>query len=228
MDRYARCIAVWDDIFSKQAAIFPKAKETGVAALDEGLRWLTCGSSSVLDFGCGNGTLLCFCSLYGTKTHVGVDLSPKAIESAAVRSKLAPSGEFTFLCGGTELLKTLPAASMDGAILSNILDNLYPADARFALSELARILRPGGKLLVKLNAFLTDEQASQWNLRRIEGNLFDDGLLLWNNTDAEWEALFAPRFSVVRRAEVLFEGQEQPNRLFGLVNQPSGQSRAAD
>ena len=66
--------------------------------------------------------------------------------------------------------------------MSNILDNLYPEDAETVLNEVNRLLRPGGKLMVKLNPFLAEEQITEWGIRKIREDLLDDGLILWNRS----------------------------------------------
>ena len=79
------------------------------------------------------------------------------------------------------------------------------------------MLKRGGKLLVKLNPFLSEKQIKEWNIKTIEGNLLDDGLLLWNNTDAEWERLFKEKFSTVAKKEVYYKEAEQTNRMYLLL-----------
>ena len=76
MNKYDKCIELWDDIFSKQESVLPKKKESGNVEFDKGLAWLT--------------------------------------------------------------------------------DNLYPDDAISDLEEIKRILKKNGKLLVKLNPFISD------------------------------------------------------------------------
>ena len=66
MDRYETCIRQWDNIFAEKPPSFPESPESGIPELDRGLQWLIQGAESVLDFGCGNGTLLFLCSRYGT------------------------------------------------------------------------------------------------------------------------------------------------------------------
>ena len=197
--------------------VFPKAAKTGIEEFDAGIAWLADGSESVVDFGCGNGTLLFICRNLGTKTHIGIDLSEQAIKSAVERSRAVQNENFSFINGGTEQLKRIADNSVDAAILSNILDNLYPDDAVSALDEIHRLLKSGGKLLVKLNPFLSEKQIKEWNIKTIEGNLLDDGLLLWNNTDAEWERLFKEKFSTVAKKEVYYKEAEQINRMYLLL-----------
>lgn len=214
---YAKCIGFWNEVFAREVPVFPKAAKTGIEEFDAGIAWLANGSESVVDFGCGNGTLLFICRNLGTKTHIGIDLSEQAIKSAVERSRAGQNENFSFINGGTEQLKNIADNSVDAAILSNILDNLYPDDAVFALGEIHRLLKRSGKLLVKLNPFLSEKQIKEWNIKTIEGNLLDDGLLLWNNTDAEWERLFKEKFSTVAKKEVYYKEAEQTNRMYLLL-----------
>lgn len=214
---YAKCIGFWNEVFAREVPVFPKAAKTGIEEFDAGIAWLADGSESVLDFGCGNGTLLFICRNLGTKTHIGIDLSEQAIKSAVERSRAVQNENFSFINGGTEQLKNIADNSVDAAILSNILDNLYPDDAVFALGEIHRLLKRGGKLLVKLNPFLSEKQIKEWNIKTIDGNLLDDGLLLWNNTDAEWERLFGEKFSTVAKKEIYYKEAEQTNRMYLLL-----------
>lgn len=214
---YAKCIGFWNEVFAREVPVFPKAAKTGIEEFDAGIAWLADGSESVLDFGCGNGTLLFICRNLGTKTHIGIDLSEQAIKSAVERSRAVQNENFSFINGGTEQLKNIADNSVAAAILSNILDNLYPDDAVFALGEIHRLLKRGGKLLVKLNPFLSEKQIKEWNIKTIDGNLLDDGLLLWNNTDAEWERLFGEKFSTVAKKEIYYKEAEQTNRMYLLL-----------
>lgn len=212
---YQRCIEQWDSIFASESTDrVPRTPDSGNASFDAGIRWLAQESSTVLDFGCGNGSVLFICALLGTKKHIGVDLSKSAIDAAIKRSKRMKAGEFEFRLGGVERLCEFASGSQDAVVLSNILDNLYPEDAETLLAECTRLLKPGGKVLIKLNAFLTDQQISEWSVQVIEGNLLDDGLLLLNNTTAQWETMLERFFAVERYEELWYPEHEQTNRMF--------------
>ncbi len=214
---YQCCIRQWDEIYAAEGNdCVPRSPDSGNAAFDEGIRWLCKQSQSVLDFGCGNGSVLFFCALYGTKTHIGIDLSQAAIGAAHKRSERMQEGVFDFRLGGAEQLETLAPGTLDAVILSNILDNLYPHDAEKALLECARILKTGGKVLIKLNDYVTEQQIADWKIKVIEGRLLDDGLLLWNNTDEQWRALLERFFTVERYEEIYYPEHEQKNRMFLL------------
>ena len=214
---YKRCIAFWDQVFSQEVDSRQEESTTGNEALDQALAWLCEGSSLVLDFGCGNGSMLRLCSLFGTCELLGIDLSQEAILLAKRRTEKINTGTFSFQQGGVELLASIPDASVDAIILSNIIDNLYPKDASILINECSRVLKSSGKVLVKLNPHLTKQQIKEWNIRTISGNLLDDGLLLWNNTTDEWRAFFSAHFEIAYETEIYYSEHDQTNRLFYLV-----------
>ena len=214
---YQKCIAFWNGVFSEEDSGAPKATTSGNTALDEAIEWLCNGTNRVLDFGCGNGAMLFLCALAGTRDHVGIDLSQEAVLCAGRKADHMPIGAYQFEQGGVESLSKYPKESFDAVILSNIIDNLYPEDARLILNESARVLKNGGKALIKLNPYLAQEQIAAWDIKEIAGNLLDDGLLLWNNTTEEWRDLFTPYFTIYREEEIYYPEYEQTNRLFCLV-----------
>lgn len=218
LDKYAKCIASWNNIFLKEFLDFPQDRETRNKNFDKGLEWLTDNTTTILDFGCGSGTVLFLCSHYGTKNHIGIDLSQQAIQNARKRSEKSIDGKFYFECGGVELLKEIDSASIDAIVLSNIIDNLYPEDVINLLVESKRILRTNGKILVKLNPYLSDEQIKEWNIKIIDNNLLDDGMILWNNSTKEWDDFLGSRFIIDDYKEIYYEEHEQFNRMYLLIN----------
>jgi ubiquinone/menaquinone biosynthesis C-methylase UbiE len=215
-ERYDRCIRHWDTVFSQEPCKTPEQQSTGNASFDRALEWVCAGTDGMLDFGCGNGTMLFLCALRGTRRHIGVDLSQQAIESARKRSKTMAGGTFSFFQGGVEQLERMDDDSVDAILLSNIVDNLYPDDALLLLNQCGWILRPEGKLLIKLNPHLSQQQIGDWDIRVIEGNLLDDGLLLWNNTTEAWREIFERYFRIAQFEEIYYPEYEQINRLFLL------------
>ena len=128
-----------------------------------------------------------------------------------------PVGQYSFLQGGVLQLSNYEDASFDAILLSNILDNLYPDDAMLLISESARLLKPNGKALVKLNPHLSQEQIQQWGIKILHDDLLDDGLLLWNQTTEQWRNIFQQHFTVYHEGEVYYPEHEQTNRLFQLT-----------
>lgn len=215
---YQRCVVFWDNVFSKETDLFSSHITTENKNLDEALRWLCDGTQSVIDFGCGNGSMLFICAQNGTKVHLGIDLSNEAVLLSKRRANSFRVGSYTFLQGGVETLSNIPDASFDAMILSNIIDNLFPDDAITVISECARILRKNAKLLIKLNPYISATQIKDWNIKCISENLFDDGLILWNNTTDQWRALFEQHFKVIFTEEIYYPEHEQTNRMFCLIH----------
>jgi arsenite methyltransferase len=219
MEDYKRCIDYWDMVFASEDYKIPVVGETGIGTLDLAMNWLCEDAIHVVDFGCGNGSLLFCCAYLGTKEHIGIDLSREAIYSATTRGNMMQIGKYLFQVGGVEAIDQIDDSSIDSIILSNILDNLYHEDAARLLQSCNRILRSGGKLLVKLNPYLNDQQISDWNIQVIHGNLLNDGLLLWNNTTVEWRRILEEYFTVYQEDIANYPEFDQTNRLFLLLKE---------
>jgi ubiquinone/menaquinone biosynthesis C-methylase UbiE len=104
-----------------------------------------CKPSSVLEVGCGPGRLLRAISNAGIgQERVGVDLSPYLLERAAKRLH----GSGVRLAHGDGLALAAQEGEFDCAVASHYIGHL-PANLRAAaVAELARVVRPGGHLLV--------------------------------------------------------------------------------
>ncbi len=218
MITYDRNIGYWNDVFKKEHGNQITSKSIGHDDLDYGLDWLCKGSNSILDFGCGNGGWLFKCFLRGTKNHFGIDFSHEGIRVAKEIQKETGEGNFIFTVGEVEAMESISDDSIDGVVLSNIIDNLIPLDTFKVLSEVRRVLKKHGKILIKLNPFVTEEQIEDWNIKVIEDNFLDDGLFLWNQTTEEWEKLFSSYFTIVSYKDIYYSEYEQYNRLFLLCN----------
>lgn len=103
---------------------------------------------SVLDLGCGTGTLaIAAAKIVGSHGHVlGVDAAPDMIRLARIKAAAACSPA-RFELAAAEALP-VPDASVDAVLASLIFHHLPPDSKRRALSETARVLRPGGRLLL--------------------------------------------------------------------------------
>lgn len=219
MHNYDRCIQKWDMIFKEEKKIMLNKKGSGNLTFDRGIYWLTKNVDTILDFGCGNGKVLSLCALAGTTSHIGIDLSSEAIKSAENLCGQMNRGLYRFICGGVEVLSQIESETIDAVVLSNILDNLYPEDAHQLLYETKRVLKKKGKVLIKLNPHLTQEQIEQWDIKVIQDNLLDDGLILWNNRTEEWVNIIQEYFSIEQVEDIFYEEYDQYNRMF-LVSKP--------
>jgi len=97
----------------------------------------------VLDAGCGDGALVCAAAWRGADL-TGIDPDPAML--AAARSRAVKAGvRATFLEGRVERLP-FPDASFD--VVASITVLCFVPDAAGAVREMARVLRPGGRLVL--------------------------------------------------------------------------------
>jgi SAM-dependent methyltransferase len=206
----------WDEVFAKAPLADPTVP-IPVPEIESGLAWVSEQGGRVLDFGCGSGRLPLRCLALGAEQVTGIDLSGRAIDAAraaAIRAGFEECARFT--AGGVLALTELSDASFKGAVLSNILDNMHPSDARQVLTETWRVLSEGGRLLVRLNPHFepADFPASQGYVE-LEANLYREpsGLLFWNLTDLAFKELVHGQFEI--ETQVVLE--QPPGRLYDLI-----------
>jgi SAM-dependent methyltransferase len=97
---------------------------------------------NVLDAGSGDGALAAFLAPRSHKVTC-LDISPKVLQ--ACRKRLQGLANVDFVLGDIQTLR-FPDASFDQVMLLNLLT--YALDPAQALAEAARVLRPGGDLVV--------------------------------------------------------------------------------
>jgi len=115
-------------------------------------QWLNAGSR-ILDFGCGYGRSLGALHEAGYRNLIGFDFSPAMIAAARSRFPAITFHELT----STNL--PLEDASIDAALLFSVL-TCVPTDhgQRTIVTELSRVLRPGGLLYISDLWLQTDER----------------------------------------------------------------------
>lgn len=97
---------------------------------------------SILDFGCGKGHILSeLGKLNPTANLVGLDVSESALKVAHER---LPGVQFYYIEDGGTF--PLDDTSVDFIFTSEVIEHVY--DTENAFRELARVLRPGGTLLL--------------------------------------------------------------------------------
>jgi SAM-dependent methyltransferase len=109
---------------------------------------------TALDVGCGEGRFCRMLKLAGVRT-TGIDPTPQLLETARRRD---PFGDYRF--GRAEQLE-FRAASFD--LVVSYLTLIDIADFRKAIGEMARVLKPGGSLLIaNLTGFTSACAAQGW------------------------------------------------------------------
>jgi SAM-dependent methyltransferase len=95
-------------------------------------------NSKILDVGCGTGRHLALFD--GSNELHGLDLSESMLAEAAVKN---PSAKF---CSGSADSLPYPDGTFDVVMSSRVLQHLK--DQKKAVSEMARVLKPGGRLVL--------------------------------------------------------------------------------
>jgi len=123
----------------KLGARFKKA--LGLAGVEPGQR--------VLDIGCGRGELVIHAALRGTEA-VGIDYAEEAVRIAeeALAGYTPDIHERASFRVMNARQMEFPDESFDTAIMSDIVEHLFPQELREALDETHRVLRPNGKLVI--------------------------------------------------------------------------------
>jgi SAM-dependent methyltransferase len=124
----------------------------GVQLYENLIAWAPVGpGESVLDIGCGSGgsTRAAAAAVGAQGRVVGVDSIPEAI--AVARERTPADLPITYLRLAAERLTGLEDKSADCAVLSLVLEQA--PDMAALLTEVARVLRPGGRLVASVMAW---------------------------------------------------------------------------
>jgi len=105
---------------------------------------------NVLDIGCGRGELLIHVLLKGSKVY-GVDyaVSSMRIAKDTLNNSLKnPESESVHLQQSDARYLPFASETMDIIFMLDVVEHLYPAELKQAFTEVARVLKPGGKLII--------------------------------------------------------------------------------
>jgi len=209
----------WDSVFEKQKTYDPFIKLPYVE-LEEAIQWLCHNSKLILDFGCGTGRVLSRCFDYDIDSIYGIDLSVNAINLAQqIMGKNNLKDNSYYICGDIESLYKMNANQFDGVILFNIIDNLKPEDGIIVIEEIHRILKPNGKVILKLNPYLSSQELEKnKEFKKISTKFYKEssGLYLLNISNDLLKEITTPYFNIFKYKKVEFEEYNVTNRLFYL------------
>lgn len=156
----------------------------------------------VLDLGCGTGNAAMIAARRGARV-TGVDPSPRLLEVA--RATAAAMGlDAEFILGNAATLP-VPDGSVDA--IGSVFGVIFAPDPAAAAAEIARVLRPGGRIV--LSAWLREGAlAAQARLRgELVAGLRDEnpgrGLFAWHDPEALTGLLAPYGFSVVVHDQAL-------------------------
>lgn len=146
---------------------------------------LACGR--VLDLGCGTGI---FAPLFAPDQYTGVDVNPRYIARARRRCP-----QHTFLLGDGVRVP-LDTASCDGCMISGVLHHLSDDAALGLLREAARVVRPGGVLVVWEDV----QEVAWWNVLGRALHALDAGAFI--RAGRAYEELVAQVWRIERTARM--------------------------
>jgi len=128
------------------------------AILAERERWVPRARGRVLEVGVGSGLNLAFYDAAKVTSVTGLDPSAPLLARAARRVPTAPV-PVELVCGSAEQLP-FEERTFDSAVLTYTLCSV--ADPVRALTELARVLRPGGELVFVEHGLSPDAATRRW------------------------------------------------------------------
>lgn len=174
---YDAVAAAYDSQFNDELDDKPldRALLTGFAEL--------AGSGTIADVGCGPGQATRYLARQDARV-VGVDLSPRMVERAR---RHAP--ELPFLVGSM-LQLPLADAALTGLVALYSVIHLTPPEQGVAYRDFARVLRPGGWLLLAFHIDSPDHTAGQINHARE-----------WFGHRVEIDGYFLPPDTVTRQLQ---------------------------
>jgi ubiquinone/menaquinone biosynthesis C-methylase UbiE len=127
-----------------------------------------------LDYACGNGVNALKAAKSGAALAIGLDISRVSVENARHDAVAAGLSSNTCFIQADAENTQLPSSSVDAIICSGMLHHL---DLSYALPELRRILKPGGRILavealdynpaIKLYRRMTPDMRTEWEKAHI-------------------------------------------------------------
>lgn len=122
----------------------PRERELRRWHLMHPIRWVPSGAKSLLDVGCNVGALLCHVhEFYPDVDLAGVEVNPVTLEDAR---RNVPRAELHHAGG-----QALPFADdrFDCVTSIEVLEHIPESDRSATLAEIGRVLRPGGRLVLR-------------------------------------------------------------------------------
>jgi SAM-dependent methyltransferase len=181
------------------------------------VRWIPPDATSLLDIGCNVGELLTYCgALYPEIKLAGVEINPAALAKA--RENL-PNADLHGV-GAEEL--PFSDASFDCVTCIEVIEHIPAKLRKQALAEMRRVLRPGGRLVLRvphagLFAFL-DSNNLRFRMPRLYKTFLKNGRRDAGYAGGSEDIVWHHHFSREELHELLGDGWElESSRTGGLL-----------
>lgn len=141
---YESCCQGYSEFLSTQGSSLPARLSIPLelASIEAGMQ--------VVDIGCGRGEIVLHSAIIGARIW-GMDYATEAVRLAGqTLSEVAPadiSDKFAIQRADAQFLP-IRDNSTDVVFMLDVVEHLYPAELEKAFSEIQRILKPGGKLVI--------------------------------------------------------------------------------
>lgn len=222
---YDKSIDFWNQALICSEADFAEVdkdndwKDIGSTQLFNLIKDSTEGWDNVLDYGCGAGWADVILAMNGAKKVKAVDVAPNAVESAKLYfSAFSSEDVIDYEAVDVNWLAGVPDETYDCAICCNVLDVIPTEVAEDIIKNLARVCRPGSKVIITLNPFFTEEMRNRDGVTYEAPYMYIGGILRVNNhTDEEWTKLFSRHFTVSRLNHFKWDAEQKEGRRFYLL-----------
>lgn len=169
----------------------------------------------LLEAGCGTGVL---CRLIAPAVApggsiTGVDISPEFIRIAQNSAAQTGLADMIQWCGGMAETLPFPDASFDGALAARLL--LHVPEPKVTLKELARVVRPGGKLVAMdwdYDTVAVDHTNRELTRRLLHWRCDHDGGNNWSGRQL-WRQMLAAGISNLKVVPVVSIARQEQDSL---------------
>jgi len=174
--------------------------------------------SKIIDFGCGEGSLLMLISNnYKIKELIGIEDGKEIVRVANEFINLNDFKNIKVLDNGIETLKLQPTNSFDGIIISNVLDVIPLTNSNSIMKEVSRVIKETGYFIFKTNPSMDHDSLITRGFTNFEENLYSlNGVLRFRLlTNEEWiKYIESYGFKLINQALVPYQAKEVFDNLY--------------
>ena len=211
----------WNEAYKEEKPIVIKEEEYGLPKeMKKIFNTLLDNCDTLIDYGCGACELSLEAAHSGkVKKIYGIEKGENIVNFGNSMAKLNNLDNIlTVEDGGIDALKRFADNSMDGIIISNVLDVVTKDVADDILKNLLRVLKKDGLIMLKLNQYVKPEDFAKRDMVNFSENLysFEGVLRIRLCTTDEWRKWFSPYLKEEMYADVPYQEENFFDRLFLL------------